>query len=75
MTAILIRPDGNVFRQLASPVQSSGADQPRITANLGTRDLRVTTEAGVQVLTGQALTGSYWPALTGPQWVKRIEVL
>lgn len=51
------------------------ADQPRITANLGTRDVRVTTEGGVQVLTGQALTGSYWPALTGPQWVKRIEVL
>lgn len=51
------------------------ADQPLITANLGTRDLRVTTEAGVQVLTAQALTGSYWPALTGPQWVKRIEVM
>ena len=51
------------------------ADQPRITANLGTRDLRVTTEAGVQVLTAQALTGSYWPALTGPQRIRKIEVL
>ena len=51
------------------------ADQPRITANLGTRDLRVTTEAGVQVLTAQALTGSYWPALTGPQHIRKIEVL
>ena len=51
------------------------ADQPRINANLGTRDLRVTTEAGVQVLTAQALTGSYWPALTGPQRIRKIEVL
>lgn len=51
------------------------ADQPRITANLGTRDVRVTTEAGVQVLTAQALTGSYWPALTGPQRIRKIEVL
>ena len=51
------------------------ADQPRITANLGTRDVRVTTEAGVQVLTAQALTGSYWPALTGPQHIRKIEVL
>ena len=51
------------------------ADQPRITANLGTRDVRVTTEAGVQELTGQALTGSYWPALTGPQHIRKIEVL
>lgn len=51
------------------------ADQPRITANLGTRDVRVTTDAGTQVLTAQALTGSYWPALTGPQLVKRIEVI
>lgn len=51
------------------------ADQPRITANLGTRDVRVTTEAGVQVLTAQALTGNYWPALTGPQRIRKIEVL
>jgi len=51
------------------------ADQPIITANLGTRDVRVTTEAGVQVLTAQALTGSYWPALTGPQCIRKIEVL
>lgn len=50
-------------------------DQPRITANLGTRDVRVTTEAGVQVLTAQALTGSYWPALIGPQRIRKIEVL
>ena len=38
-------------------------------------DHRVTTEAGVQVLTAQALTGSYWPALTGPQHIRKIEVL
>lgn len=51
------------------------ADQPRITTQLGTRDVRVTTEAGVQVLTAQALTGAYWPALTGPQHIRKIEVL
>ena len=57
------------------PAATRAADQPRITANLGTRDVRVTTEAGVQVLTAQALTGSYWPALTGPQHIRKIEVL
>lgn len=51
------------------------ADRVRITTVMGVRDVRVTTEDGAIDLPAQDLNGDWWPAMTGPQWIKKIEVL